>query len=55
LKCSECGGVTYHNVFRVLEVVYEELNSFTDSLLIQVVRCYLLLSHVVAAIIYYIC
>jgi hypothetical protein len=55
LKCSGWDGVTYHDVLRALEVVNEELDSITDPLLIQVVRCYLLLSHVVAAIIYYIC
>ncbi len=47
------GGVTYHNVLRVLEGVHEELDTLTDPLLIQIVRCYLLLSHVVATIIYY--
>ena len=55
MKCSGCDGFTYHNVLRALEVVHEELDSLTDPLLIQVVRCYLLLSHVVPAIIYYIC
>ena len=33
------GAVTYHDVVRVLQGVHEELDSLTDPLLVQVVRC----------------